>query len=36
MLHAVVHGADIQDRDDGAVVMATLFALLAVPSETRG
>lgn len=27
MLHAVVHGADIQDRDGGALVMATLFGL---------
>jgi transposase len=25
MLHAIVHGADIQDRDGGALVMATLF-----------
>jgi transposase len=27
MLHAIVHGADIQDRDGGALVMATLFGL---------
>ena len=27
MLHAVVHAADIQDRDGGAMVMATLFGL---------
>jgi len=27
MLHAVVHGADLQDRDGGALVMATLFGL---------
>ena len=27
MLHAVVHGADIQDRDGGVMVMATLFGL---------
>jgi transposase len=27
MLHAVVHSADIQDRDGGALVMATLFGL---------
>ncbi len=27
MLHAVVHGADIQDRDGGVIVMATLFGL---------
>ncbi len=27
MLHAVVHAADIQDRDGGALVLATLFGL---------
>jgi transposase len=27
MLHVVVHGADIQDRDGGALLMATLFGL---------
>jgi transposase len=27
MLHALVHAADIQDRDGGAMVMATLFGL---------
>jgi transposase len=27
MLHAVVHPADVQDRDGGAMVMATLFGL---------
>ena len=27
MMHAVVHPADIQDRDGGLVVMATLFGL---------
>jgi transposase len=27
MLHALVHAADIQDRDGGALVMATLFGL---------
>ena len=27
MLHAIVHGADIQDRDGGVLVMATLFGL---------
>ena len=26
-MHAVVHGADIQDRDGGALLMATLFGL---------
>ncbi len=27
MLHAIVHAADIQDRDGGLMVMATLFGL---------
>jgi transposase len=27
MLHAVVHSADIQDRDGGVLLMATLFGL---------
>ena len=27
MIHALVHPADIQDRDGGALVMATLFGL---------
>jgi transposase len=27
MLHAIVHAADIQDRDGGAMVMATMFGL---------
>ena len=27
MLHAIVHAADIQDRDGGALVLATLFGL---------
>jgi transposase len=27
LLHAIVHSADIQDRDGGAVLMATLFGL---------
>jgi transposase len=26
-MHAVVHAADVQDRDGGALVMATLFGL---------
>jgi len=26
-MHAIVHSADIQDRDGGALVMATLFGL---------
>jgi hypothetical protein len=27
MLHAIVHAADIQDRDGGMMLMATLFGL---------
>ena len=27
LLHAIVHSADIQDRDGGAMLMATLFGL---------
>ena len=27
MLHAIVHSADIQDRDGGVLVMATLFGM---------
>jgi transposase len=27
MLHAIVHAADIQDRDGGAMLLATLFGL---------
>ena len=27
MMHAIVHAADIQDRDGGALVMASLFGL---------
>ena len=27
VLHAIVHAADIQDRDGGAMLMATLFGL---------
>src|SRR5262245_39304324 len=26
-MHAIVHAADIQDRDGGALLMATLFSL---------
>ena len=26
-MHAIVHGADVQDRDDGVLLMATLFGL---------
>ena len=27
LLHAIVHPADIQDRDGGALVMATMFGM---------
>ena len=27
LMHAIVHGADVQDRDGGVFVMATLFGL---------
>src|SRR5262245_19899347 len=27
LMHAIVHAADIQDRDGGALLMATLFSL---------
>jgi hypothetical protein len=27
MLYAIVHAADIQDRDGGAMLLATLFGL---------
>jgi len=27
LIHAIVHAADIQDRDGGALVMATLFGM---------
>ena len=33
LMHAIVHAADIQDRDGGAVLMATLFG--AFPLLTR-
>jgi transposase len=33
MLHALVHAADIQDRDGGALVMATLFGLFPFLSK---
>ena len=26
-MHAVIHAADVQDRDGGVLVMATLFGL---------
>ena len=35
-MHAIVHGADIQDRDGGALLMATLFgAFPFLLSSTR-
>ena len=33
LMHAIVHAADIQDRDGGAALMATLFG--AFPFLTR-
>ena len=27
MLHAIVHGADIQDRDGGIMLLATMFGM---------
>jgi hypothetical protein len=27
LMHAIVHAAGVQDRDGGAMVMATLFSL---------
>ena len=30
-MHAIVHSADIQDRDGGALLMASLFGALPVP-----
>ena len=30
LLHAVIHAADIQDRDGGVLVMATLFCLYPI------
>ena len=33
MLHAIVHPADVQDRDGGILVMATLFGM--VPFLTK-
>ena len=27
MLHAIVHGADIQDRDGGIILLATMFGM---------
>jgi hypothetical protein len=28
LIHAIVHAADIQDRDGGAFVMATMFGCI--------
>ena len=33
LMHAIVHAADIQDRDGGAPLMATLFGALSLPSK---
>ena len=27
LMHAIVHGADVQDRDGGVLLMATVFEL---------
>ena len=27
-MHAIVHGADVQDRDGGVLLMATLFGIV--------
>ena len=32
-MHAIVHAADLQDRDGGALLMASLFG--AFPSSSR-
>jgi hypothetical protein len=36
LLHAVVHPADIQDRDGGILVMATLLVNICVSCVSRG
>jgi hypothetical protein len=33
LMHAIVHAADIQDRDGGVLVMATLFGLGLYPFQ---
>ena len=33
MLHAIVHAADIQDRDGGGLLIATLFGLHPFPDQ---
>ena len=30
-MHAIVHAADVQDRDGGALLMASLFGALHFP-----
>ena len=39
LMHAIVHAADIQDRDGGAFVMATMFGmypfLMKIPVRMR-
>ena len=32
-MHAIVHAADVQDRDGGALLMASLFGALSVPDQ---
>ena len=32
LMHAIVHDADIQDRDGGVLLMATLFGRLFIPA----
>ena len=33
LMHAIVHAADVQDRDGGALVMASLLGALPVPDQ---
>ena len=33
LMHAIVHAADLQDRDGGALLMASLFRRLSVPGQ---
>ena len=32
-MHAIVHAADVQDRDGGALLMASLFGAFSVPDQ---
>ena len=32
-MHAIVHAADVQDRDGGALLIASLFGSLPVPGQ---